>query len=39
MGDLKAPGPDSMPAVFYKHFWSTIGGRVTAEMLEMLHGG
>jgi hypothetical protein len=30
IGDLKAPGPDSMPTVFYrKKNWEIVGGRVT----------
>jgi hypothetical protein len=28
IGDLKAPGPDGMPSVFYKNFWDIVGGRV-----------
>ena len=35
MGDLKAPGPDGMPAIFYKRFWGLIGEKV----LGVLNGG
>jgi hypothetical protein len=39
IGDLKAPGPDSMPAIFYKKFWATVGEQVTQEVLAVLNGG
>lgn len=39
MGDLKAPGPDGMPAVFYKRFWDLVGGKVQEEILVVLNGG
>ena len=39
MGDLKAPGVDGMPAVFYKKFWGTVGDKVVEEVLHTLQGG
>jgi hypothetical protein len=39
IGDLKAPGPDGMPAVFYKKFWQTMGAKVQEEVLDVLNGG
>ena len=28
-----------MPAIFYKHFWDIVGGDVTREVKNFLHGG
>jgi hypothetical protein len=39
IGDLKASGPDGMPAIFYKKFWHILGEKVQAEVLEVLNGG
>jgi hypothetical protein len=36
IGDLKAPGADGMPAIFYKRFWGTIGETVVEEVLMKL---
>jgi hypothetical protein len=27
IGNLKAPGPNGMPSVFYKRFWENIGDK------------
>jgi hypothetical protein len=39
IGDLKAPGPDGLPAIFSKKYWSLIGEQVTKEVLNFLNGG
>jgi hypothetical protein len=39
IGDLKAPGPDGMPAIFYKKFWHVVGPKVQEEVLSVLNGG
>jgi hypothetical protein len=39
IGDLKAPGADGMPAIFYKKFWGTVGDTVVKEVLHVLRGG
>lgn len=39
IGDLKAPRPDGMPAIFFKRFWQTVGEQVTREVLNVLKGG
>jgi hypothetical protein len=39
IGDLKAPGVDGMPSVFYKRSWEFVGEQVTSEVLNVLNGG
>ena len=39
IGDLKAPGPDGMPLVFFKKFWDVVGRKLTDEVMGVLHGG
>ncbi|KAJ1266325.1 hypothetical protein BS78_08G142200 [Paspalum vaginatum] len=39
IGDLKAPGPDGIPSIFYKKFWALLGDTVKKEVLSVLNGG
>jgi hypothetical protein len=39
ISDLKAPGPDDMPSVFYKNFWDIVSDKVVQEVLVVLNGG
>lgn len=36
--DLKAPRPDGVPSIFYKHFWQLVGDKVKREVLAVLNG-
>jgi hypothetical protein len=39
IGDLKAPRPDGMPAIFFKKYWDVVGEKLTREVLHILRGG
>ena len=39
MYPLKAPGPNGMPPLFYKHFWSTCERVVCKTVLDFLNHG
>ena len=39
IGDLKAPGADGYPAIFFKRFWHVVGDRVKQEVHNVLNGG
>lgn len=39
IGDLKAPGADGMPAIFYRKYWQLVGDSVVQEVLHVLQGG
>jgi hypothetical protein len=39
IGDLKAPGPDGLHAVFYKRYWSLIGDDLTREVMQAVNTG
>lgn len=39
IGDMKAPGPDGLHAIFYKCFWPMLEDDLIAEVLEALNSG
>lgn len=39
IGDMKAPGADGMPSLFYKQFWSIVGEDLIKEVRGFLEGG
>lgn len=39
IGDMKAPGPDGLPSIFYKQMWDVVGSKVCEEVLQVLNGG
>jgi len=39
MYQLKSPRPDSMPPLFYQHFWLVVGDNVVTCVLDFLNNG
>jgi hypothetical protein len=37
IGDLKAPGPDGLHAIFYKRFWHLLGDDLIHEVLKVVN--
>jgi hypothetical protein len=37
IGDLKAPGPDGLHAIFFKRFWNMLGEDLENEVLEAIN--
>jgi hypothetical protein len=39
MQNLKAPGPDGLPVLFYKHYWSIVGNKVIKAIQKFFRSG
>lgn len=39
IGDLKAPGPDGLHAIFNKKFWPVVGDDLVREVLQAVNSG
>lgn len=37
IGDMKAPGPDELHAIFFKRFWHIVGEELTDEVLDAIN--
>ena len=37
IGDMKAPGPNGLPAIFFKRFWHIMGEELTNEVLQAIN--
>lgn len=37
MAPLKSPGPDSMPPLFYQHYWDLVGKDISTSVLSFLN--
>ena len=37
IGDLKAPGPDGLHAIFFKRFWNMLGDELIDEVLQAIN--